>query len=117
MWWLDNLRLIRTLFSLLRILLFSRVLPDDSLVVSSIANVDPNLSFSINNYKSLSVFYTNTDQFVNKRDLLLVQIADKNPDLILISELLPKFSKFYCSSSFVCTSRILISMQIVSCLI
>ena len=31
---------------------------------------------------------------MNKRDLLLVQIADKNPNLILISELLPKFSSF-----------------------
>ena len=40
------------------------------------------------------MFYTNAYQFVNKRDLLLVQIADKNPNLILISELLPKFSSF-----------------------
>jgi len=36
------------------------------------------------------VLYTNADQFINKRDLLLVQIANKNPDLILISEILPK---------------------------
>jgi len=55
MWWLDNFRLIRTLHSLPRILLLSRFLPDDSLVASSIANVDSNVSFNINNYKSLSV--------------------------------------------------------------
>jgi len=36
------------------------------------------------------VLYTNADQFVNKRDLLLAQIANQTPDLILISEMLPK---------------------------
>ena len=35
--------------------------------------------------------YTNADQFLNKRDLLLAQIADNTlPDIIIISELLPK---------------------------
>ena len=36
------------------------------------------------------MFYTNADQFINKRDLLQVQIASKIPDLILITEILPK---------------------------
>ena len=34
------------------------------------------------------MFYTNADQFINKRDLLQIQIASKNPDLILITEIL-----------------------------
>ena len=66
------------------------------------------------------MFYTDADQFVNKRDLLLVQIADKNPDLILISELLPKFSSFTVHPArlhFQDTLHILILMQIMSCLI
>ena len=84
---------------------------------SIIANVDLNLSFK---YKSLSVFYTNADQFVNKRDLLLVQIANKNPDLILISELLQNFQVLpfiQLCLHFQDTLHILISMQIVSYLI
>ena len=41
--------------------------------------------------KSLNIFYTNADQFLNKRDLLLVQITSHTtPDIILISEMLPK---------------------------
>jgi len=87
---------------------------------SIIANVDLNLSFSIKKYKSLSVFYTNADQFVNKRDLLLVQIANKNPDLILISELLQNFQVLpfiQLCLHFQDTLHILISMQIVSYLI
>jgi len=49
-------------------------------------------STTYSSYKSLSVLYiyTNADQLIKKRDLLLVQIANKNPDLILISEILPK---------------------------
>ena len=39
---------------------------------------------------SLKCFYTNADQFVNKRDDLLMMISDDRPDLILITEVIPK---------------------------
>ena len=34
--------------------------------------------------------YANADQFANKRDLLMAQIADSQPDIILITEMLLK---------------------------
>ena len=40
--------------------------------------------------KELKFFYTNADQFVNKRDDLLARIADDEPDVILITEVIPK---------------------------
>ena len=36
------------------------------------------------------VFYTNSDQLLNKRDDLLMQIADIPPDIILITEVIHK---------------------------
>ena len=39
---------------------------------------------------NLKCFYTNADQFVNKRDDLLLRIAKDSPDLILITEVIPK---------------------------
>ena len=38
----------------------------------------------------MKVLYTNADQFLNKRDHLLVHIAGNTPDIIVISEMLPK---------------------------
>jgi len=38
----------------------------------------------------LKVLYTNADQFLNKRDDLLMLITGNKPDLILINEVLPK---------------------------
>jgi len=38
--------------------------------------------------KSSQVLYTNADQFINKCDLLLAQIAGKTPDIIVIAEML-----------------------------
>jgi len=38
----------------------------------------------------MKVLYTNVDQFLNKRDDLLMFIAGDEPDLILITEILPK---------------------------
>lgn len=38
----------------------------------------------------LTILYTNADQFVNKRDDLLASIAGKEPDIILITEVIPK---------------------------
>ena len=40
--------------------------------------------------KSLQVLYTNADQFINKHDPLLAQIARKSPDIIVITEIFPK---------------------------
>jgi len=41
--------------------------------------------------KSFNVFYTNVDQFLNKHDLLLAQIrGHSTPDIIIITEVLPK---------------------------
>ena len=36
------------------------------------------------------VFYSNSDQLLNKRDDLLMQIDDTPPDIILITEVIPK---------------------------
>ena len=38
------------------------------------------------------VFYTNSDQLLNKRDDLFMQIADIPPDIILITEVIPNKS-------------------------
>ena len=38
----------------------------------------------------MKFFYTNADQFVNKRDDLLARIADDEPDVIMITEIIPK---------------------------
>ena len=43
-----------------------------------------------NLYSEFKVFYTKSDQLLNKRDDLLMQIADTPPDIILISEVIPK---------------------------
>ena len=38
----------------------------------------------------MKIFYTNADQFPNKRDELLMIIAGNEPDIILITETIPK---------------------------
>ena len=38
----------------------------------------------------IKFFYTNADQFVNKRDDLLARIAGEEPDVIMITEVIPK---------------------------
>lgn len=40
--------------------------------------------------KGLNCFYTNADQFINKREDLLMAIADESPDIIFICEVIPK---------------------------
>ena len=40
--------------------------------------------------KALKILYTNTDQFLNKRDLLVMSIADDEPDVIILNEVIPK---------------------------
>ena len=41
----------------------------------------------------MKFFYTNADQFVNKRDDLLCKIAGDEPDVILVTEVIPKSQK------------------------
>ena len=41
-------------------------------------------------HNCLDILYTNTDQFSNKRDDLCMAITNKEPDVILITEVLPK---------------------------
>ena len=40
--------------------------------------------------KNLKCLYTNADQFLNKKDDLLIAIADDQPDIMLITEVIPK---------------------------
>ena len=40
--------------------------------------------------KGLNCYYTNADQFLNKREDLVMAIADQKPDVIFISEVIPK---------------------------
>ena len=39
---------------------------------------------------NLNILYTNADQFLNKREDLLMLITNNNPDLIIITEVIPK---------------------------
>ena len=43
-----------------------------------------------NQTHDLTVLYTNADQFSNKKDQLLLFIDNKQPDIIMITEMLPK---------------------------
>ena len=40
--------------------------------------------------KGMKFLYTNADQFANKRDDLVAMIADDEPDVIMITEVIPK---------------------------
>ena len=48
-----------------------------------------------NQTHDLTVLYTNADQFSNKKDELLLFIDSKQPDIIMITEMLPKNQKFH----------------------
>ena len=48
---------------------------------------------------SLKVFYTNADQLPNKNDELKMFIAGKDPDILLITEMIPKQQKCVIPSS------------------
>ena len=47
----------------------------------------------------ISALYTNADQFVNKRDLLVTEIVGCEPDVIMITEVIPKAQSSPFSSS------------------
>jgi len=61
--------------------------PDDSIPLGS-----PFYKFIRNsiNCNDLDIFYTNADPLLNKRDNLNVFISGNEPDVILITEVLPK---------------------------
>lgn len=40
--------------------------------------------------EGLTLYYTNADNLVNKRDELQIIINDKNPDILIITEVFPK---------------------------
>ena len=46
---------------------------------------------------SFKVLYTNADQFLNKRDDLLLHIAANESDVIMITEVLPKVQPSFIS--------------------
>ena len=61
--------------------------PDDSIPLGS-----PFYKFIRNsiNCNDFDIFYTNADSLLNKRDNLNVFISGNEPDVILITEVLPK---------------------------
>ena len=55
---------------------------------------------SSNEFKTISSFkvlYTNADQFLNKRDDSLLHIAGNEPNVIMITEVLPKVQPIFIS--------------------
>ena len=44
----------------------------------------------LKNNTDVSILYTNADQFLNKRDDLAMMIVENKPDIILITEVIPK---------------------------
>ena len=61
------------------------------------------LSSSFKEIKTISSLkyhnYTNADQFLNKRDDLLLHIAGNEPDIIMITEVLPKVQPSFISDA------------------
>ena len=47
-------------------------------------------SSTIKSYQNLTVFYTNADNLINKRNELYHSIASVKPEIICITEILPK---------------------------
>ena len=56
--------------------MYHRLLPDNATPVKTISK--------------LNFFYTNADQFLNKRDDLLMLIASDEPDILILTEVIPK---------------------------
>ena len=56
--------------------MYHRLLPDNATPVKTISQ--------------LKNFYTNADQFLNKRDDLLMLIASDEPDILILIEVIPK---------------------------
>jgi len=58
--------------------------------VSQISLPDACVGITYGNYKGLNLLYINIEQFLNKRDDLELAITGNDPDIILITEILPK---------------------------
>ena len=77
-------------------LLLDRTLADSITETSSESDDSESLSESISNYENnnnhsnLSIYYTNADSLLNKRNELELEIYIKNPDFSIITELFPK---------------------------
>ena len=56
--------------------MYHRLLPDNATPIKTISQ--------------LKIFYTNADQFLNKRDDLLMLIANDEPDILILTEVIPK---------------------------
>ena len=57
------------------------------IIVGQQVNVDEKI---LKNNTDVSILYTNADQFLNKRDDLAMMIVENKPDIILITEVIPK---------------------------
>ena len=75
------------------VLLLSQIPPEKLWVRISLS--DEGNNFSCDNVEKLKIFYTNIDQFLNEKYDLEMAIAGTNPDIILISKILPKA---YCNT-------------------
>ena len=83
-----SLPLVHTLLYLQLIM----IIPSPTWKLMILSLPDINQGMLINN---LSIFYTNADQFLNKTDELEMLIAGSEPDIIMITEVLPKI---HCNS-------------------
>ena len=63
-------------------------IPYRSLLLSTTVLNDTSISNSVV-CNDLDILYTNADQFLNKRDDLSMFISGNEPDIILITEVLP----------------------------
>ena len=73
---------------------------DESHSISSYTNDD--IANNIISNNKMKILYTNADQFLNKRDLLLAQITGNTcPDIIMISEILTKSPSATINLSFI----------------
>ena len=59
---------------------------DDSVLISDYSYKPKEFDY----FNSLKVFYANADQFLNKRDNFLLHISNNEPEIIMITEVLPK---------------------------
>lgn len=73
--------------------------------ISSVSSESDTDDANIDSNNGLSIFYTNADSVLNKKDELEVILRRKNPDLIIITEVFPK----YCKSTDICESELVIS--------
>ena len=52
--------------------------------------ISANQEWTVSYTKGLKFLYTNADQFINKRDYLIMFISNDEPDILMIAEVIPK---------------------------